>query len=226
MLVYGDAARVEDPRDRLAALAEALGRIPGMAAGIARHAALVAVLIDAGELAQGLADEAAFVAAAGRQDRCPSPAQAAAMALLMRLARAVGASWESGFARLVPLPSPARIRSLAGRLHRGDAPARRCGSARPSCRSASPRCSRSAFDRLAISGGRNFNPIMATAAKVTVAQVEHLVRPGEIDPDHIHTPGIFVQRLIQCPPGYEKRIEQRTVRKPPAAAAAGAESQA
>ncbi len=123
MLVYGDAARVEDPRDRLAALAEALGRIPGMAAGIARHAALVAVLIDAGELAQGLADEAAFVAAAGRQDRCPSPAQAAAMALLMRLARAVGASWESGFARLVPLPSPARIRSLAGRLHRGDAPA-------------------------------------------------------------------------------------------------------
>ncbi len=73
---------------------------------------------------------------------------------------------------------------------------------------------------------RNFNPIMATAAKVTVAQVEHLVRPGEIDPDHIHTPGIFVQRLIQCPPGYEKRIEQRTVRKPPAAAAAGAESQA
>jgi 3-oxoacid CoA-transferase subunit A len=71
---------------------------------------------------------------------------------------------------------------------------------------------------------RNFNPMMATAAKVTVAQVEHLVRPGEIDADHIHTPGIFVKRMITCPPGFEKRIEQRTVRKHPAAAAAGAES--
>jgi len=71
---------------------------------------------------------------------------------------------------------------------------------------------------------RNFNPMMATAAKVTVAQVEHLVKPGEIDADHIHTPGIFVKRMIVCPPGYEKRIEQRTVRKHPAAAAAGAES--
>jgi 3-oxoacid CoA-transferase subunit A len=73
---------------------------------------------------------------------------------------------------------------------------------------------------------RNFNPIMATAAKVTVAQVEHLVRPGEIDADHIHTPGIFVKRMIACPAGFEKRIEQRTVRKHAAAAAAGAESQA
>src|SRR5918997_2600606 len=53
---------------------------------------------------------------------------------------------------------------------------------------------------------RNFNPMMATAARVTVAQVEHLARPGEIDPDHIVTPGIFVQRIIQCPTGYEKRI--------------------
>ena len=70
---------------------------------------------------------------------------------------------------------------------------------------------------------RNFNPIMATAAKVTVAQVEHLVRPGEIDADHIHTPGIFVKRLVACPPGFEKRIEQRTVRKHPAGAAAGSE---
>jgi 3-oxoacid CoA-transferase subunit A len=59
---------------------------------------------------------------------------------------------------------------------------------------------------------RNFNPVMATAAKVTVAEVEHLVEPGSIDPDHIHTPGIFVQRIVRCPP-YEKRIEQRTVRK-------------
>ena len=67
---------------------------------------------------------------------------------------------------------------------------------------------------------RNFNPVMATAAKVTVAQVEHYVRPGEIDADHIHTPGIFVRRMIVCPPGFEKRIEQRTVR-PHAAPAAG-----
>jgi 3-oxoacid CoA-transferase subunit A len=66
---------------------------------------------------------------------------------------------------------------------------------------------------------RNFNPIMATAAKVTVAQVEHLVRPGEIDPDDIHTPGVFVKRLVLCPADYEKRIESRTVRKHPAGAA-------
>jgi 3-oxoacid CoA-transferase subunit A len=59
---------------------------------------------------------------------------------------------------------------------------------------------------------RNFNPVMATASRVTVAEVEHLVEPGEIDPDHIHTPGIFVQRIV-CDPPYEKRIEQRTVRK-------------
>ncbi|MGL5363873.1 MAG: CoA transferase subunit A [Bosea sp. (in: a-proteobacteria)] len=58
---------------------------------------------------------------------------------------------------------------------------------------------------------RNFNPMMATAGKVTVAQVEHLVKPGEIDPDHIITPGIFVQRIIHTP-GVEKRIEQRTTR--------------
>jgi 3-oxoacid CoA-transferase subunit A len=59
---------------------------------------------------------------------------------------------------------------------------------------------------------RNFNPVMATAAKVTVAEVENLVEPGAIEPDHIHTPGIFVKRLVRCP-SYEKRIEQRTVRK-------------
>jgi 3-oxoacid CoA-transferase subunit A len=74
---------------------------------------------------------------------------------------------------------------------------------------------------------RNFNPMMATAARVTVAQVEHLVRPGEIDPDHIHTPGIFVKRMIALPPAYEKRIEQRTVRRrAPAAAGAGSETPA
>ena len=59
---------------------------------------------------------------------------------------------------------------------------------------------------------RNFNPVMATAGKITVAEVEYLVEPGEIDPDHIHTPGIFVKRLVHCP-DCEKRIEQRTVRK-------------
>src|SRR5688500_16458155 len=59
---------------------------------------------------------------------------------------------------------------------------------------------------------RNFNPMMATAAKITVAEVEHLVQPGEIDPDHIVTPGIFVKRIIHVPDA-EKRIEQRTVRK-------------
>ena len=59
---------------------------------------------------------------------------------------------------------------------------------------------------------RNFNPMMATAGKVTVAEVEHLVPAGEIDPDHIHTPGIFVQRIVHVPDA-PKRIEQRTVRK-------------
>lgn len=63
---------------------------------------------------------------------------------------------------------------------------------------------------------RNFNPMMATAGKITVAQVEHLVPSGEIDPDHIHTPGIFVQRIVHVPDAM-KRIEQRTVRPRPAA---------
>ncbi|MFK7808673.1 MAG: CoA transferase subunit A [Saprospiraceae bacterium] len=58
---------------------------------------------------------------------------------------------------------------------------------------------------------RNFNPLMAMAGKITIAEVEHLVEPGELDPNFIHTPGIFVQRIIQGS-GYEKRIEQRTVR--------------
>src|SRR5215467_1538035 len=59
---------------------------------------------------------------------------------------------------------------------------------------------------------RNFNPPMATAGKVTVAEVEHLVEPGEIDPDHIMTPGIYVKRIIHVS-GQNKHIEQRTVRK-------------
>jgi 3-oxoacid CoA-transferase subunit A len=59
---------------------------------------------------------------------------------------------------------------------------------------------------------RNFNPVMATAAAVTIAEVEHLVEPGELDPDHVITPGIFVKHIIQCS-NYEKRIEKRTVRR-------------
>jgi 3-oxoacid CoA-transferase/3-oxoacid CoA-transferase subunit A len=58
----------------------------------------------------------------------------------------------------------------------------------------------------------NFNPMIATAAKVTIAEVEELVDVGQIDPDHIHTPGIFVQRIFKGT-GYEKRIERRTTRK-------------
>ena len=59
---------------------------------------------------------------------------------------------------------------------------------------------------------RNFNPMMATAAKVTIAEVEELVEPGAIDPDIVVTPGIFVDRLFRWTP-YEKRIERRTVRR-------------
>src|SRR5215213_9801936 len=59
---------------------------------------------------------------------------------------------------------------------------------------------------------RNFNPMMATAGRITVAEVENLVEPGNINPDHIITPGIFVQRIVHVP-NAEKRIEQRTTRK-------------
>lgn len=59
---------------------------------------------------------------------------------------------------------------------------------------------------------RNFNPLMAMAGRVTIAEVEQLVEPGELDPDFIHTPGIYVHRIFQGSQ-YEKRIEQRTVRK-------------
>jgi 3-oxoacid CoA-transferase subunit A len=58
---------------------------------------------------------------------------------------------------------------------------------------------------------RNFNPMMATAGKVTIAEVEEIVELGSLDPDEIHTPGIFVQRLVQG--NFEKRIEQRTIRQ-------------
>jgi len=59
---------------------------------------------------------------------------------------------------------------------------------------------------------RNFNPNAATAGRMTVAEVEHMVEPGSLDPDKIHTPGVYVQRLF-AGTGFEKRIEQRTVRE-------------
>ena len=62
---------------------------------------------------------------------------------------------------------------------------------------------------------RNFNPMMATASRFTVAQVEHLVPAGELDPDQIHTPGIFVKRIVHVP-NVDKRIETRTPRTRPA----------
>lgn len=62
------------------------------------------------------------------------------------------------------------------------------------------------------STARNFNPMMAMGGKITIAEVEELVPAGELDPDHIHTPGIYVHRIFQGEK-YEKRIEQRTVRK-------------
>ncbi len=60
---------------------------------------------------------------------------------------------------------------------------------------------------------RNFNPVAATCGRVTIAEVELLVQPGELDPDQIHTPGIFIQRIIHNPTP-EKRIERRTIREP------------
>jgi 3-oxoacid CoA-transferase subunit A len=59
---------------------------------------------------------------------------------------------------------------------------------------------------------RNFNPLAATCGRITVAEVENLVETGKLDPDHVHTPGIYVQRMVQNA-GAEKRIEQRTLRK-------------
>jgi 3-oxoacid CoA-transferase subunit A len=59
---------------------------------------------------------------------------------------------------------------------------------------------------------RNFNPMMAAAGRITIAEVEELVETGELDPDQIHTPSVYVQRIIACT-GHEKRIERRTIRK-------------
>jgi 3-oxoacid CoA-transferase subunit A len=60
---------------------------------------------------------------------------------------------------------------------------------------------------------RNFNPLMAMAGKITIAEVEELVQPGELDPNHIHTPGIYIHRIFEGK-DYEKRIEQRTTKSP------------
>ena len=69
------------------------------------------------------------------------------------------------------------------------------------------------FGNLIYSGtARNFNPAMAMAGKITIAEVEELVEPGELDPNFVHTPGVFVHRIFQGSK-YEKRIEQRTVRQ-------------
>ncbi len=64
------------------------------------------------------------------------------------------------------------------------------------------------------SSARNFNPLCAMAGRVTIAEVEQLVEPGELDPDEIHLPGIFVQRVVHVGPHVEKRIEKLTVRRP------------
>jgi len=71
------------------------------------------------------------------------------------------------------------------------------------------------FGNLVYKGSaRNFNPAMAMAGKITIAEVEEIVEPGELDPNFIHTPGVFVQRIFQGT-NYEKRIEQKTVRQKP-----------
>jgi 3-oxoacid CoA-transferase subunit A len=65
------------------------------------------------------------------------------------------------------------------------------------------------------SSARNFNPLCAAAGRLTIAEVEHLVEPGQIDPDEVHTPGIHVNRIVHAPVGPGgKRIEKRTVRRP------------
>jgi hypothetical protein len=104
MLFYGDPTRIEDARAKLSGIVGALRDVEAMPAGIARHGALVAAFIEAGELAQGIAD-AEFARRGWRDGR--SPAGDAALALLTRLAVAVRFSWDSGFARLDSPPAQA-----------------------------------------------------------------------------------------------------------------------
>ncbi|MFH5923590.1 hypothetical protein [Roseomonas xinghualingensis] len=100
MLVYGDAPRREDPRRKLAELANALRELASLPPGICRHSALAAALIEAGELAQGIAD--ADFAERGVDDLAPAPE--AAMALLVRIAEALCLSWNTGFTQLGAWP--------------------------------------------------------------------------------------------------------------------------
>ncbi len=110
---YGDLIRTECPWEKLGGIAGMLWRLAGMLAGIERHGALVAALIEASELAQGIAD-ARFTEAGERDARWPDAE--AAMALLARIAQAVRLSWESGFARLGPVPEAAVAVLHAARL--------------------------------------------------------------------------------------------------------------
>jgi hypothetical protein len=108
VLFYGDHTRTEDARAKLSGIARALRDAEAMPAGIVRHGALAAAFIEAGELAQGLAD-AEFAARGGRDAR--SPGADAALALLTRLAAALRSSWDSGFALFDPVPAGA-LRAL------------------------------------------------------------------------------------------------------------------
>ncbi|CAO3356298.1 hypothetical protein [Azospirillum melinis] len=105
MLVYGDHDRSADARAVLARMVDALAAVHAMPAGIDRHGALVSLFIEASELAQGLAD-AAFEAAGEDDD---TPANRAAMGLLMAFARSIASSWDSGFRHLVPVQAEALL---------------------------------------------------------------------------------------------------------------------
>ena len=106
MLVYGDAATIEDAGDKRARILQSVAEASAMPAGVIRHAALVAAFIEAGELAQGVAD-AAFTER-GQDGR--TPAQDAAMGFLLDLAGLVRLSWDSGFRRIAPLRAAAALR--------------------------------------------------------------------------------------------------------------------
>ncbi|GJD50606.1 hypothetical protein OPKNFCMD_3349 [Methylobacterium crusticola] len=112
MLVYGETTRRCDPRERLAGLAALLREAAARPPGIGRHADLAGALIEAGEIAQGIAD----AALEARGDDAPSPAQDAATELLMDIARAVWASWRSGFAAGPAAFAPALARLAAAPL--------------------------------------------------------------------------------------------------------------